>query len=71
MEVRVFTHGDGDGLCAGAVALAAHPEAHVFFTHAFGLTEDLKQADNHGTVIVCDIALYVNAEGNPRAYVCL
>ena len=47
----------GDGLCAGAVALAANPDAHIFFTHPFGLMEDLNEAEDEDTVIICDTAL--------------
>ncbi len=57
MAVWIFTHGDADGLCAGALALAAHPNAHIFFTHPYGLAEDLAIAEDADTVIVCDIAL--------------
>ena len=40
----IFTHGDVDGLCAGAIALAAYPDANVFFTHPYGLEGDLCEA---------------------------
>ncbi len=57
METWIFTHGDVDGICAGAIALAANPGAHVFFTHPYGLAGDLKEAEGADTVIICDIAL--------------
>ncbi|RJS84770.1 DHH family phosphoesterase [Candidatus Bathyarchaeota archaeon] len=57
MDTWIFTHGDADGLCAGAIALAANPEAHVFFTHPYGLEEDLKEAKKNDKVIICDIAI--------------
>ncbi|MCD6465401.1 DHH family phosphoesterase [Candidatus Bathyarchaeota archaeon] len=57
METWIFTHGDADGLCAGAIALAANPDAHVFFTHPYGLEGDLKEAEKADRVIICDIAL--------------
>ena len=57
MKTWIFTHGDTDGICAGAVALAANPEAHVFFTHPYGLEEDLKEAKMTDRIIICDIAL--------------
>ncbi len=53
----IFTHGDGDGICSGALALAANPGFKVFFTHPFGLFEDLKQVKRGERVIICDIAL--------------
>ncbi len=57
METWIFTHGDVDGLCAGAIALAANPNAHVFFTHPYGLEGDLKEAEKANRIIICDIAL--------------
>ena len=51
----IFTHGDIDGICSGAIAFAAHRDAKIFFTHPKGLAEDLSQAK--GDVIICDIAL--------------
>lgn len=57
MAARIFTHGDGDGLCAGALALAANPGASVIFTHPMGLLGDLRGAEEGDTVIICDIAL--------------
>ncbi|MHA1732959.1 MAG: DHHA1 domain-containing protein [Promethearchaeota archaeon] len=51
----ILTHGDGDGVCAGALALMAHPRARVFFTHPSGLLEDLRGVDDD--LVVCDIAL--------------
>lgn len=56
MTVWIFTHGDGDGLCSGALALAAHSDARVFFTHPYGLLEDLGQVEDD-RAIICDIAL--------------
>lgn len=53
----IFTHSDGDGICAGALALAANPNAKVFFTHPHGLLEDLENAGEGDVVIICDIAL--------------
>jgi len=57
MSKWIFTHGDGDGLCAGALALAANPDAQVFFTHPYGLLDDLEQVKAQDAVIICDIAL--------------
>jgi len=57
MDKWIFTHGDGDGICAGALALAANPDARVFFSHPFGLLEDLEQVRSRDSVIICDIAL--------------
>lgn len=60
MAKWIFTHGDGDGVCSGALALAANPDARVFFTHPFGLLEDLNNANLGDAVIICDIALSEN-----------
>ncbi|MGA2572746.1 MAG: DHHA1 domain-containing protein [Candidatus Methanomethylicaceae archaeon] len=51
----ILAHGDTDGICSGAIALAAIKGAKLFFTHPTGLAEDLKQVD--GDLTVCDIAL--------------
>ena len=55
MAKWIITHGDSDGICSGAIALATLKEAKLFFSHPTGLAEDLKQVD--GDVIICDIAL--------------
>jgi len=60
MSKWIFTHSDGDGICSGALALAANPEAKVFFTHPVGLLEDLNNAGASDVVIICDIALSEN-----------
>ncbi|MEM2342383.1 MAG: DHH family phosphoesterase [Candidatus Bathyarchaeia archaeon] len=57
MTKWILTHSDGDGICAGALALAANPDAQVFFTHPYGLLEDLGNIAAGDTVIICDIAL--------------
>lgn len=57
MSKWIFTHSDCDGLCAGALALTANPNAHVFFTNPFGLLEDLENIHVGDTVIICDVAL--------------
>lgn len=51
----IITHGDSDGICSGALALAAFKNAKLFFSHPTGLADDLKQVE--GDVIICDIAL--------------
>ncbi|MEM1674319.1 MAG: DHH family phosphoesterase [Candidatus Bathyarchaeia archaeon] len=57
MAVWVFTHSDGDGVCAGALALAANPDARIFFTHPYGLLGDLGAVRSGDRVITCDVAL--------------
>jgi RecJ-like exonuclease len=57
LRTWVFAHGDSDGICSGAIALATSLKAQVFFTNPYGLVEDLKAAANDDDVIICDIAL--------------
>lgn len=57
MATWILTHGDTDGICAGALCLATHQDAHVYFTRPTGLAEDLEQAQPKDVVIICDIAL--------------
>lgn len=42
----IFTYGDTDGLCAGALALAANADAQVRFTNPYHLLEDLSAVRN-------------------------
>ncbi|XRH75754.1 MAG: DHHA1 domain-containing protein [Candidatus Methanosuratincola verstraetei] len=51
----IIAHGDTDGICSAAIALAARKGSEVFFSHPSGLAEDLKQVE--GNVVICDIAL--------------
>jgi len=60
MGTWIFTHGDTDGICSAAIAFAANPDAHIFFTHPYGLAEDLDTAGDDDNVIICDIALSEN-----------
>ncbi|MEM1515244.1 MAG: DHHA1 domain-containing protein [Candidatus Bathyarchaeia archaeon] len=53
----IFTHSDGDSICSGVLALAANPDAKIFFTHPVGLLEDLNNVSSGDTTIICDIAL--------------
>jgi RecJ-like exonuclease len=53
----ILTHSDCDGICSGALALAANPGSRVFFTHPYGLLEDLRGIAVSDDVIICDIAL--------------
>jgi RecJ-like exonuclease len=60
----IITHGDSDGICSGALALAAFKNAKLFFSHPTGLADDLKQVK--GDVIICDIALPLITIDNVR-----
>jgi single-stranded-DNA-specific exonuclease len=57
MGTVILTHGDGDGMCAGAIALSRFPDARVFFTKPVSLLKDLQNEAGEDTVIICDIAL--------------
>jgi single-stranded-DNA-specific exonuclease len=57
MSTQILVHGDPDGVCSGALALAANPDSEVFFTNPMELYKDLKEINDEGSVIICDIAL--------------
>jgi len=57
MAKWILTHSDCDGICAGALALAANPDSRVFFTHPYGILDDLRGVAIGDDVIICDIAL--------------
>ena len=57
MDTWIFAHGDVDGICSAAIALAANPRARVFFSHPYGLVGDLDEARDYNRIIVCDISL--------------
>jgi len=60
MTTWILTHGDADGVCSGALALAANPNSHVYFTHPAGLAEDLNVVEPGDDLIVCDISFSEN-----------
>ncbi|MBO3802727.1 MAG: phosphoesterase [Candidatus Brockarchaeota archaeon] len=55
----IISHGDCDGVCSAALALACSPGARVFFSHPAGLVKDLGQVEG-GSVMICDIAISKN-----------
>jgi RecJ-like exonuclease len=57
MSTRILVHGDSDGVCSGALALAANPDSRVIFTSSMELAQDLKAIDDGSSVIICDIVL--------------
>jgi single-stranded-DNA-specific exonuclease len=57
MPTWILVHGDSDGICSGALALAANPGARVFFTSPVKLAKDLKMIDAGSSAVICDIAL--------------
>ncbi|MGQ9513856.1 MAG: DHHA1 domain-containing protein [Thermoproteota archaeon] len=52
----IISHGDCDGICSSALALAYSPDASIFFSHPAGLANDLRHVEE-GDVLICDIAL--------------
>ncbi len=57
MKTIIFTHSDTDGLCSGALALAANGDSPVFFTNPVSVLSDIDQAKGYDRVVVCDIAI--------------
>jgi RecJ-like exonuclease len=58
MSSIIFTHGDCDGICAGAVVISAFPDSTVFFTSPVSLLGELNNlAGNYDNIMICDIAI--------------
>ncbi|MCZ7361815.1 MAG: DHHA1 domain-containing protein [Candidatus Methanoperedens sp.] len=58
MNSIVFTHGDSDGICSGAIAKSAFPGSTVFFTNPVNLLSDLTGISEHyNNIVICDIAI--------------
>lgn len=53
----ILTHGDSDGICSGAIAKTAYPDAYVYFTSPVNLLDKLSLIEDVETLIICDIAL--------------
>lgn len=56
-KTLILTHGDSDGICSGAIAKTAYPDAYVYFTNPVNLLEKLKFIKYVETLIICDIAI--------------
>jgi len=57
IETIIFTHGDSDGICSGAIAKSAYPDSQVYFTSPVSLLQKLELAKGYRRVIICDIAI--------------
>lgn len=57
MKTIIFTHADSDGLCSGALALAANGDLPIFFTNPVSVLSDIDEARGYDRIIVCDIAI--------------
>ena len=60
MRTIIFTHADSDGICAGALALAAFPDSPVFFTNAVSILADIENAIGFDRAVICDIAINIS-----------
>lgn len=56
-ETFIFTHGDSDGICSGAIAKSAYPNSQVYFTSPVSLLQKLELGKGYKRVIICDIAI--------------
>jgi len=63
MKSIIFTHGDSDGLCAGALALAAFPDSPIYFTNAVSIMADIENAKGFDRVVISDIAINIPTSG--------
>lgn len=56
-KTLILTHGDSDGICSGAIAKTAYPDAYVYFTSPVSLLDKLRFIEDVETLIICDIAI--------------
>ena len=56
-KTLILTHGDSDGICSGAIAKTAYPDAYIYFTSPVNLLDKLSLIEDVETLIICDIAL--------------
>lgn len=59
----ILTHGDCDGVCSGALALAANPGARVFFTSPASILGDVAGMERYDRVVACDLAVNISTAG--------
>lgn len=57
MKTIIFTHGDSDGICSGALALAANGDSPVIFTNPVSVLTDIDEGRDYDRIVVCDIAI--------------
>ncbi len=67
MKSIIFTHGDSDGLCCGALALAANGDSPLFFTNPVSVLSDIDEARGYDRIVVCDIAINIPRSQQMRA----
>ncbi|MDD2340747.1 MAG: DHH family phosphoesterase [Methanosarcina sp.] len=56
-KTLILTHGDSDGICSGAIAKTAYPDAYVYFTSPVSLLDKLRFIEDVETLIICGIAI--------------
>lgn len=66
MRTLILTHGDTDGICSGALALAANPRASVYFTSPVSVLEELAHAADYDRVIISDVAINISMADNVK-----
>ena len=59
MRTLILTHADTDGICSGALALAANKSATVYFTSPVAVIDEIKKAGCYDQIIICDIAINI------------
>jgi single-stranded-DNA-specific exonuclease len=57
MKSIIFTHADSDGLCCGALALAANGDSPIYFTNPVSVLGDIDEARGYDRIVICDIAI--------------
>ncbi|MGQ9782338.1 MAG: DHHA1 domain-containing protein [Nitrososphaeria archaeon] len=55
--MHIITHGDCDGICAGALAFSVHHGSRVVFSNPVRLYDSLQKIDGSESIFICDIAL--------------
>ena len=58
MSSIIFSHGDSDGICAGAIVKSALPGSTVYFISPVGLLDELNGlTGKYENIVICDIAI--------------
>jgi single-stranded-DNA-specific exonuclease len=55
--MHIITHGDCDGICAGAIALYSNKGARVIFSNPVKLCTTLNNISKDEDLIICDVAI--------------
>ncbi|WP_424359826.1 DHHA1 domain-containing protein [Methanocella sp. MCL-LM] len=60
MTTLILTHADSDGICSGALAVAASEEPTIYFTNPVSVIDDAADAEQYDKIIICDIAINIS-----------